>query len=427
MGNVRLTIFSKILVPLLLVTTSHAASCTREANGVIDPTLDCSPAAICNGSTDDGPVFAAAMSVLNVNGGTLKVPAKSCMVNSPLNITHSNLSIQCAGPDFACTLETSAASMPQITATVFVAGTNPGGVTNISVRGLVLEHTVAPTLGGDGIVFTGWVNASDIENVSVNYGYNDVVLGPCSISRARNLFLSNAIQDNLELLPQPGTNGNTLQWDIDSVGLGGAGRFGVFVTTSGATANVIVGDWHNLQTYLNGGGSVSVQAQNPAYSINDLRIDKSWFCCSNAGEYEVYVAAGTGVNNRLQDSTVEICNGYGIGLAATDYDFTISGTKFNGCKKSGIVSYAKHLVLDGVISNGNGIGVAGDGADIFGSAVVSGFWATGNNGWGLSVGSNATVYGSAGDLSGNVSGAVTGANSANSKLCAFNGVTGLCN
>jgi hypothetical protein len=408
----------------LAAITANAASCTKQSDGTIDPSKNCSPVAVCDGSTDDGPTFAAAMSVLNTSGGTLKVPAKTCMVNSTLNITHSNVGIVCTGGNFTCVLETSVASLPQITATTFSPGPSPVGVTDVSLRGLVLTRIVQASVGGDGIDFTGWVNSSDIDSVSVNAGYNDIVLGPCSISRARNLYLANAVFDNLVFTAQAGQNGNTLQWDVDSVSTGGAGRFGVYVTSSGATVSpgVILGDWRNIHAFINGNSAVSVQGTTTE-AVNDLRIDKSWFCCSNGGNYEVYVAVNGGINNRLQNSTIEACPAYGIALDGLDADFTISGTKINGCSNSGILSYAQHLVLDGVISNGNT-----DGVDIFGGmAVISGLWANGNRAWGLNLAGSGAVYGSAGDLSGNTSGAETGATSSNSKLCAIKGVTGLCN
>jgi hypothetical protein len=412
-----------IFALLSLTNRAHAASCTPEANGTIDPTIDCSPVAVCNGSTNDGPTFAAAMMVLNTLGGSLKVPAKTCLVNSTLNITNSHVSVQCAGADFSCTLLTSNPSMPQITATAPYPGVN-----YISVRGLVLWHNPSATQGGDGIDFTGWVESSDISDVVVLNGYNSIVLGPCSVSRAHNLKLLFATQDNLEMIPLAGANGNTLQWDLEDVAAGGAQRYGIYVWGQNATVEMGLGDWHNVQTYVNGAGSLYIATPRGKPQINNLRIDKGWFCCSTGGPYEVYVAAGGSTsalsqNNRIQNSTVESCTGYGIALDGYNSDFTISGSKVFNCHNSAILSFAQHLVVDGVILSGNG----GDGIDVFGgTAVISGLSANGNHKYGISTQVDA-LYGSAGDLTGNTSGGLfSTVTLTNTKLCAFAGVSGYC-
>ncbi len=302
-------------------------TCLIKPNGTIDPSLDCSRKAVCDGRTDDGPVFAAAMSALNSSGGGLLVPSKTCLVNQTLKITGNRISISCAGGDFTCALTTSNASMPQIEATSTFS--DHRGVSNINIRGLILYHTVTPVLGGDAIDFTGWVDNSTIQNVMVYNGYNGVVLGSCSLSWMKNSTVVSTVMDNIVFKPNSGAHGYQTQWNLDSIGTGGAGRFGIYVTSAGVPTQgsapgdtnqpwgTIVGpSWHNIQAWDNGLGSLSVQAA-PGVPINGLQITNSWFCCSKAGGAEVslYTLGGRGIS--INNSAIEISPGDGIQIDGT--------------------------------------------------------------------------------------------------------------
>jgi hypothetical protein len=94
--------------------------------------------------------------------------------------------------------------------------------------------------------------------------------------------------------------------------------------------------------------------------------------------------------------------------------------------KSGIISYAQHLILDGVMSTNN-YGPGANGIDLYGgTAVLSGFWASGNAGYGLNT-SQDDLFASGGDLTGNAQGALNATVAlTSSKICAVKGVSGYC-
>src|SRR4030043_682360 len=143
--NRNIMLISTLVLFYILTSGYSYAVCTQQPNGTIDPMVDCVwPRAACDGATDDSAVFADAMNILNANGGTLKVPARTCLVNTTLDITRTqgSISIHCAGPDYSCMLTTTSPDIPQIKATSAYPG-----VRRISIRGLVFYREVTPTIG----------------------------------------------------------------------------------------------------------------------------------------------------------------------------------------------------------------------------------------------------------------------------------------
>jgi hypothetical protein len=432
-----------ILTIVLISSRSYSAVCTKQPNGIIDPLVDCIPAAPCSGGAVDTDVFNTAMAVLNdpvSGGGALRMPAKVCTVNTTLEIKRGYVSIFCAGSALSCTLRTTEANRAQIVSDQSYGADDIITVNGASVSGLRLDRrtaanqgiTLTATAGGDGIAFTGWVNSATIENVSIDHAFNGLVLGPTSVSRVRNIFISNSAQDGIALAPRSFANGNTVQWDIDSAVINGSQRFGIYANSAGGlvgSGHMILGDWRNIQTYYNGDSSVSIQS-NSGIPISDLRVDKGWFAGGGPYPvlYEVYLAPGGGKSNRIQNSMVEICHGYGIALDGNSYDVTVSGTKVDGCAMSGILSYAPNLILDGVVLTGNGFsGGAYAGVEVLsGTAVISGLLSTGNYGYGLSMINNVWMAG--GNLTGNTIGAVNtnGKGFGDSRFCSVRGVSGHC-
>lgn len=404
---------------------SGTSTCKLNASGIVNPVIDCAPAAICDGSTDDTDIFQSAMAVVNSAGGTLQLPSsRSCVVNKTLNIERSRVGIVCAGGDLSCILQMNVGNVAQVSATKVFPG-----VEGINIRGIAfLRKPGVAVEGGDGLDFSGWVDGSTIENVKVDGSFNDIILGPTSISRVKNIWLFNAVRDNLVLRTNNGQNGSILQWDLDAVGSGGAGRFGIFVTNEGTSEEyTILGDWRNIQTYINGQGSIWIQAI-PGHSINDLRLDRGWICCSKAGAYEIYLNMAGGENNSISDSTVEIGNGVGIAVDGTTKHISISDTRVNGCAGAGIYGGAtQQISLSNVSAINNGLKSTASGVFITnGKATIANLKSTGNTGYGLFLNAT-TLLMSTGDLTGNSQGALGGTvDSTNANICAVLGVDHLC-
>jgi hypothetical protein len=434
-----------VLAFALFANTALSSTCSIEADGTIRLATDCT-GVTWSPFVDSGPAVVAAMNLLNSRGlhggGTLIFPEGEGLVNATINITASNVGLACAGAPTTCKIDTAIANLPQVVASVFTPGsfgpqsTLPQGITNLSISGLVFDRLVPATAGGDGIDLTGYVDWSTLDNVMVAHAWNNIVFGPASASRARNIFVLYANNDNIEFVPRAGNQGSIMQWDLDKVDSFGAARYGVYGTSLGAQQNGGFGEWRYIQTYDNGQAGVWIDASSGGYALSGVRIDDSWFCCSKrdgGGIYEVYLRLGpnlttAGIHNHIANSSIELSPLDGLVLDGSVADFTFASSKINGVGGTGLISFAQKLVLTGDIFSNNGTKQASDGMDIYGpSTVISAVTASGNTGYGLGLFNDATYF-SGGDLSGNVQGALTTSINpiVNSSFCAVNGISGRC-
>lgn len=247
-----------------LVTASPTTyTCQITAQGTVRLTEDCylttnpNIRARWSPDIDSGDAVIAAMNAIHArNAGTLIFPTGPGLVNRTIEINSSYVGLKCAGGDRSCMVIMSHPDKPQVLVSKYRAAAQtfgaPDGIYNLNISGLYFNRMIPnggiAIKGGDGIVLSGYVDRSTLDNLVVVGSYDNIVFGPASTSTARAILTMNAVHDNVVFRPQPGHSGSIMQWDLIRFDAAGAGRFGFYASDDGATEGGGLGQWVHVQT-----------------------------------------------------------------------------------------------------------------------------------------------------------------------------------
>lgn len=235
-------------------------------------------------------------------------------------------------------------------------------LTNWSVAHLTLSRTPTATSGGDGIQALSTVGQSLIDDVTVQFQFRGVVLGPTDYSTFQNSVVQNS-QSIGVYMSNISTNG-ACQWQLNNVLSQANGAQGFLLQTIAGPAGVTPGTWTNIASFSNTGTGAAVEGS--VVPVNDVRILGGFF--GQDANSEIYLdtfggqhiitgafveLAGTGATGPTL-ATPPSGLGSGIEITSNNVDTQITGVHSNANSLDGFYLNGTNETLNASRGTNNG-------------------------------------------------------------------------
>lgn len=219
--------------------------------------------AVCDGVTDDRAAIQAALDT----GKIVRLPDNAtCAVNGTLTPRSGGGLV--GGHMYSSHLLATTASAPLISV--------PHGVAHLTIGSFGMLRSVTATAGGDGIVFLGETELTNISNMWIEGQWNGVALCHTATSRISDMIITANRNNGLQMVNRPDQTG--YQWLMDNILCeknGGRGFLIASVPCTMAGGNSVA-NMTRLASFANtleGFYAVGL----PSVPINGLRISNSFF------------------------------------------------------------------------------------------------------------------------------------------------------
>lgn len=318
-----------------------------------------------DGSTDDKVALQAALATLKA---VFIPPSPTCyMTSGSLTISAG----QVAEGDTAQTscIKASTAALPIFIVPVHNDTTN----TNIVIKNLKLDRSIAATVGGDGIYFGSYATLVLFDHLFVQNQYNGISLHSTDTSDINNSVVQNNYANGILLTSSSWYP--TMQWSMKDVFLLGNNGDGLRATTVAAAGQASVGTLTNLRSFANTGHGVNFIGVDAGDPLQGVRLIGGFF--GQDGASEIYLdtygsghviepsyteLAGTAATGRTLGTAASNV-GAGIELSANNYNTEVKCGACNGNSYDGLISSAVDVDIVGGMytNNGQAAGAAGVG------------------------------------------------------------------
>jgi hypothetical protein len=297
------------------------------------------------------------------------------------------------------------------------------GLTGVKVGGFQIAKAMGQVSAGDAVTVLGTSQNCELFDILAIGFYQGFVVGTTDWGVMRLCTASKNWSNGFRF-----SNVSTyapVQWQVDGIFAGQNNGHGVYVqSTPGPGQPLVLGAWHNVQTYANNGFALILEGSSDC-AINDLRLSQFFFGNDAAGE--VYIDA-FGTNNRIENGMIEEASkgrsgptlgtqnpgtGSSVHVGPNEVDFSVSNTTITQSAMSGIDVYGGDVNIANVnINYAGAISPTGTAAVsvVNGVAIITGGRFR-NNPYGFSVSSTGAIVASGCDLNGNTNGPTYGVTS----------------
>lgn len=331
------------------------------------------------GSANDRAAIQAAIdAAAAANGGLVFLPKGTYLIDAPLTVAASNVSIIGAGRTATRILSSvTTGNMIEVALTA----------TRCTIASMTLDRQTIATAGAGIYAYSasGMGNHMDFRDLYVYNQYRGLYLGPQSWGEVRNVIVDQCNGDGV-FMTNNSDNG-ACQWQLTNIlvqKVGGHGYW-VYSQATGPT-QITLGQWTNVASFGCTGSGIYMQGRS-GRPIHDARVTGAFIGedgCTAGAEIVLDTFGGshvfTGVFVELAGSrttgpsfaTAATGLGHGIYATSSNTDWTLAGAHIVANARSGIYQEATRATLTGVTMRSNGTNATAGAADNSGI-----YWAAG--------------------------------------------------